>query len=150
MDELPIRETLQDLLGKAHELESNINNTIPEGKNGFDEPPNDVALLLGQKETVRIKRKIEKLKDEHLTSPKGFLKLVKLCEKVKSLPDLIKIIQIWGHELFSKHNTKDLIAICLKICSQRRMRVFRDEILNEQRRKRLKIYTEKDNGGNLY
>lgn len=145
------RETLQDLLENSHELESNINNFAPvEGENDFNEPPNDVALLLGQKETVRVKRKIEKLKDEHLTSQNGFLKLVKQCEKVKSLSELIKIIQIWGHELFPKLNTHDFIANCLKTCSQRRMRVFRDEILNEQRRKKFKIYTEKDEECSLY
>lgn len=90
-----------------------------------EEVPDNVELLLGSKETKRKTRtQIPKLSEDLLMGEEGFLKLVKMTTKTKNIKDLMKIIQVWGHELYPRYTTHDFIINCEKLCRSRRMKVF--------------------------
>ncbi|KAJ3307426.1 hypothetical protein HDV03_000074 [Kappamyces sp. JEL0829] len=93
------------------------------------------------------KRVNPKLTEEMLMGSSGFPRLIRHARafKKKGTPEktlaaFMEMIQLWGHDLFPRDTFKDFITATEKLCTKRRMRVFREEVIKQERRERLGVY----------
>ncbi|KAJ3119466.1 CCR4-NOT regulatory complex component [Physocladia obscura] len=92
----------------------------------------------------RIKKEVAKLDSARLLAPSGLpilakmSKIIKLKGKKHEFEDLQSIVfqyQKWGHQVFNKLVFSSFVESAEKICRERRVKIWRDELIKEDYRR---------------
>ncbi|KNC97301.1 uncharacterized protein SPPG_07230 [Spizellomyces punctatus DAOM BR117] len=112
-------------------------------------PGNDKQRVDKEKKDGRTKkRELVKLDAEKLLGPSGLPRLRHLSSKLtfkgkghetENLRKLIAFYQIWAHNLFPKLKFASFIERTEKVCRERRMKIFLEAVLQEERRRKTGI-----------